>query len=61
MKQLGYGDDYRYAHDFPGNFVEQEFLPETLSARKLYEPGKNPTEEKVRQQLRTNWKGKYGY
>jgi len=61
MKQLDYGKDYRYAHDYEGNFVAQEFMPEKLSGTKLYDPGKNPAEEKLREKLRQNWKDKYGY
>ncbi len=61
MKQLDYGKDYKYAHSYAGNFVEQEFMPEGLSGTKLYDPGKNPAEDKLREKLRQNWKGKYGY
>lgn len=61
MKQLGYGDGYKYAHDYQGNFVEQEFLPEALKGTKFYEPGQNPREEDTRRQLRARWGEKYGY
>jgi len=61
MKQLNYGKDYQYAHAYEGNFVEQEFMPDSLSGVKLYDPGKNPAEEKLREKLRQNWKSKYGY
>ncbi|MBK1440041.1 replication-associated recombination protein A [Parapedobacter sp. ISTM3] len=61
MKQLNYGKDYRYAHAYEGNFAEQEFMPEGLSGIKLYDPGKNPAEEKIREKLRENWKEKYKY
>lgn len=61
MKQSNYGDGYQYAHDFPGNFVEQEFLPDEISQNKLYEPQNNPRENEMRQQLRKLWKEKYGY
>lgn len=61
MKKLDYGKAYQYAHDFPGNFVEQEYLPEKLSGTKLFEPANNPTEEKTRGWLRGLWKKKYGY
>lgn len=60
MKDLNYGENYRYAHDYPGNFVEQEFLPQDLSNTKLFEPQQNPTEEKMRQKLKNQWK-KYKY
>lgn len=61
MKQLGYGKGYRYAHDFPGNFVVQEFLPDEVSGTKLFEPQQNPAEEKIKQKLKQDWKEKYGY
>ncbi|MBL7711423.1 MAG: replication-associated recombination protein A [Chitinophagaceae bacterium] len=61
MKNMGYGKEYQYAHDHPGNFVQQEFLPEKISNTKFYEPGDNPAEERSRQSLRQNWQEKYGY
>lgn len=61
MKDLDYGKEYKYSHDFPGSFVDQEYLPEAVKNKKLYEPGNNPAEEKLRQQLRQKWKSKYGY
>lgn len=61
MKQLDYGKDYQYAHAHEGNFVAQEFMPDGLSGVRLYDPGKNPAEEKLREKLRHNWKHKYGY
>lgn len=61
MKELNYGAEYQYAHAFPGNFVTQEFLPHEISGLKLYEPGKNAAEEKIRQHLRDKWKEKYRY
>lgn len=61
MKNLNYGQDYKYAHAFPGNFVQQEFLPEQLSGNKLYDPGENAAEQKLRERLKGLWKGKYGY
>jgi putative ATPase len=61
MKDLGYGKNYRYAHDYEHNFVEQEFLPEELSKTKFYEPGHNAREIKFRERLQKLWKGKYGY
>ncbi|MFM7671687.1 MAG: replication-associated recombination protein A [Bacteroidota bacterium] len=61
MKQEGYGKDYQYAHQFPGNFIEQEFLPDSLSGTRFYEPGKNPREEEIRQWLKNRWKDKYNY
>ena len=61
MKKLGYGDGYKYAHDYQGNFVDQEFLPDALRGTKFYEPGQNPREEETRRQLRAHWGQKYGY
>lgn len=61
MKQMGYGDGYKYAHDYQGNFVDQEFLPDALHGVKFYEPGQNPREEETRRSLRAHWQEKYGY
>ena len=61
MRDLDYGKGYRYAHDYPGNFVEQEFLPTELSGSKFYDPGPNPRENELRAFLRSRWKDKYGY
>jgi putative ATPase len=61
MKELGYGVDYRYAHDYESNFVVQEYLPENLSGFKFYEPGNNPRENEIRKFLKNLWKEKYGY
>lgn len=61
MKELNYGAEYKYAHAYPGNFVVQEFLPKEVSGVKLYEPGQNPQEDKIRQGLRDKWKEKYRY
>ena len=61
MKQLNYGKEYKYAHEFEGNFVEIEFLPEQLSGHVFYEPGDNPREHEIRNQLRKWWKAKYNY
>ncbi len=61
MKDMDYGKAYKYAHAYPGNFVEQEFMPDQISGTLLYDPGKNPAEEKLREKLRQQWKNKYGY
>jgi putative ATPase len=61
MKDLNYGAEYKYSHAYPGNFVVQEFLPKEISGVKLYEPGQNSQEEKLRQSLRDKWKEKYKY
>lgn len=59
MMDLDYGKDYQYAHSYEGNFVNQEFLPEEISGAKLYEPGNNATEKKIREELEKKWKEKY--
>jgi putative ATPase len=61
MKNMGYGKDYKYAHQYDGNFVNIEFLPEKLTGRKFFEPGYNPRENEAREKLRRNWGDKYGY
>ena len=61
MKEIGYGDQYKYAHDFPGNFALQEFLPERISGTTLYEPGNNARENEQRQRMKALWKGKYNF
>ena len=61
MEELGYGEEYKYAHDFPGNFVVQEFLPKELSGTVLYEPQQNPREQELRKFLQSRWQEKYGY
>lgn len=59
MKDLNYGKDYQYAHAHEGNFINLEFLPEEISGTQFYEPGNNSTENKIAEQLRKKWKGKY--
>lgn len=61
MKELDYGKDYRYAHQYKGNFVEQEFLPESLKGTRLFDPQANAAEEKIRERMKALWKEKYGY
>lgn len=61
MKNLNYGNDYQYAHNFDGNFFNQEFLPEAISGTVFYDPGQNPAENTLREKLRKNWGKKYGY
>ena len=60
MKELGYAKDYKYAHAFEGNFVDQEFLPDELQGHKFYEPGTNARENEIRARLQKLWT-KYGY
>jgi putative ATPase len=61
MKELGYGDDYKYAHNYENNFAPHEFLPNEISNTKLYNPGNNSREKAQRDFLRQRWKEKYGY
>jgi len=61
MKQLDYGTDYKYAHDYENNFTEQEFLPDQIMGTKIYEPGNNDRETEQRKYLKKLWKEKYGY
>ncbi|MDF3077784.1 MAG: replication-associated recombination protein [Sphingobacteriaceae bacterium] len=61
MKNIGYGKDYKYAHSYDNNFVQQEFFPEQLSGSKLYNPGNNAAEAKLREYLKKMWQEKYGY
>lgn len=61
MKDLDYGKNYKYSHEYPGNFINQEYLPEEISNVKLYEPGNNSRENQFREVLKTRWKGKYDY
>ena len=61
MKELSYGKEYKYAHNFESNFIEQEFLPDALSGTAFYNPGNNSRENELRARLKQLWKGKYGY
>ena len=61
MKELGYGDEYKYSHDYANNFAEQEFLPDAIKETVLYNPGHNSRENSNREFLKNRWKGKYGY
>jgi putative ATPase len=61
MKQLDYGKEYEYAHDYKDNFILQEFLPDNLSGTVFYEPGNNARENEQRAFLKQRWKEKYGY
>ena len=60
MKELGYGADYKYAHNYEGNFVDQEFLPQEISGQKFYEPANNAKEAEIRRRIATQW-DKYKY
>jgi putative ATPase len=61
MKELGYGEEYKYSHDYVNNFAEQEFLPEAIAGSAIYEPGNNARENSTREFLKNRWKDKYGY
>lgn len=61
MKELGYGEDYKYAHDYQNNFAEQEFLPDAIANTPFYIPGNNSRENGTREFLKNRWKDKYGY
>ncbi|MEE4001326.1 replication-associated recombination protein A [Tenacibaculum sp. FZY0031] len=61
MKDLAYGKEYLYSHNYAGNFINQEFLPEEIKNTKLYEPGNNARENQFRELLKKRWKDKYNY
>lgn len=61
MKELGYGDEYKYSHDYSNNFTLQEFLPDEISETVFYNPGNNSRENGTREFLKNRWKDKYGY
>jgi putative ATPase len=61
MKQLDYGKNYKYSHDYPNHFVEQEFLPEEIKGTPLFEPANNPSEQRIRENMKVKWKNKYGF
>ena len=60
MSDEGYGKGYKYAHDFAGNFVEQEFMPDSLKGTQFYHPNTgNQTEQRIAERMQQLWKGKY--
>lgn len=59
MEKAGYGTGYKYAHDYPGHFVDLEFMPEGLSGKKFWEPAENAAEEKMKARMNDLWQGKY--
>jgi putative ATPase len=61
MKDLDYGKNYKYAHDYQGNFISEEFLPDTIVKTKIYNPGNNARENKFREELKKMWGDKYEY
>ncbi len=61
MKEVGYGKNYMYSHNYEGNFAQQEYLPDDIKNTKFYEPGNNAKESSIRNFLKENWKDKYRY
>lgn len=61
MKEIGYGENYYYSHDYPENFKAQEFLPEEISSSTFYQPGKNKREQEILHRLKKLWEKKYNY
>jgi putative ATPase len=61
MKELGYGDDYKYSHSYDNNFADQEFLPDAIAGTPFYVPGNNSRENGTREFLKNRWKDKYNY
>ncbi|MGV8995064.1 MAG: replication-associated recombination protein A [Flavobacterium sp.] len=61
MKELGYGDEYQYAHNYQNNFAMQEFLPDEIKNTPIYNPGNNQREAQTREFLKNRWKDKYNY
>ena len=55
MKQLGYGENYKYAHDYPGNFIRQQFMPDALKAKQLWQPQLNAAEQKHKERMKSLW------
>jgi putative ATPase len=61
MKEIGYGQNYKYAHEYEGNFTEEEFLPDRIKGTAFYNPGSNKREVDDRKNLKNRWKDKYNY
>ena len=61
MKDIGYGKDYKYAHSYKGNFVQDNFMPEELKDNIIYNPQNNSKETEILKRLINQWKGKYNY
>ena len=59
MKELDYGKNYKYAHDYPGHFVDQQYLPDALKDNGWWKPQNNPAENKLKDHLNELWKGRY--
>ncbi|MBA9078583.1 replication-associated recombination protein A [Rufibacter quisquiliarum] len=61
MKEIGYGQEYKYAHDYEGSFVAQNFLPDELKGTVFFNPGNNARENEMRKNLKNQWDGWYRY
>ena len=61
MKELGYGNEYKYSHDYQNNFSSQKFMPDEIDGTKFYEPGNNLRENSQREFIKNRWKEKYNY
>jgi putative ATPase len=61
MKELGYGKDYQYPHDYENNFLREEYLPDEISSTKLWEPSDNPREKEILERMARLWGDKYNY
>jgi len=61
MKDLGYGNEYKYAHNYQGNFIQAEFMPDAIKDQVIYQPGTNKREAQINEFLKQRWKGKYNY
>jgi putative ATPase len=61
MKDIGYGKEYKYAHQYEDNFVDIEFLPDQVKGSILYNPGNNPRENETRKDIKKRWDNKYKY
>ena len=59
MKELGYGKGYLYSHDFPGNFAEQEFLPDEIKGMNFFMAGSNSKEQEIAKTIQSLWNNKY--
>ena len=61
MKELNYGDGYKYSHDYPGHFVKQEFLPKELSHESFWKAAENKREDDTKRYMQSLWKDKYSF
>lgn len=61
MKDLGYGNEYKYAHNYQGNFIQAEFMPDAIKDQVIYQPGTNKREAQINEFLKQRWIGKYNY